>query len=151
MINEKLKEDIKTAMKQKLNTLQVLRSISAAIKQYEVDNRGVEITDVIVTAILKKMVKQRQDSITAYEKANRPDLLQIELFEKEIIETYLPEQVSEETIRNAIQELILENKITSIKELGQLMKLVKDKFANQNVNMSYVSKFAKDRLTINPL
>src|SRR5574343_492046 len=129
-IKDKLNNDIKTAMKQKASDLvKMLRNINAVIKQYEVDNRGVEITDAVIISLLNKMLKQRHESILAYQKGNRLDLAQIE--ESEIF---------------VIKNIIVDNNLTSMKDLGTLMKLSKEHFKNQNVDFSIVSTLGKELL-----
>lgn len=146
-IKDKLNNDIKTAMKQKTsNLVKMLRSINAVIKQYEVDNRGVEITDAIIISLLNKMVKQRQESIIAYQKGNRLDLSQIEESEIFVIKNYLPEEISKDDIQIVIKKIIVDNNLTSMKDLGTLMKLSKEHFKNQNVDFSIVSALGKELL-----
>src|SRR5574343_1366870 len=145
-IRERLNNDIKVAMKSKDASLQTLRNINAVIKQYEVDNRGVEITDAIIISLLNKMVKQRQESIIAYQKGNRLDLVKIEQSEIDIINQYLPKSVSESVIKDVVIKIISDNNLTSNKQLGVLMKLSKEQFLNQNVDFSIVSKLGKELL-----
>ena len=106
MIKEELQANIKTAMKAKEKQLLLtLRGLSAAVKQYEVDNRK-DAEEAIVIDIFKKEIKKRRDSIEFAEKNNRDDIAKKEQSEIEVIQAYLPEQYSEEKMQNLIKELI---------------------------------------------
>lgn len=104
----------------------VLSLILAAIKQVEVDTRK-ELTEADVIQILTKMVKQRQESINLYMQGGRYDLAEIETFEKKIIETFLPEQISEEEAAVLIAEAIREIGPTSPKDIGKVIGLLRTK------------------------
>ena len=124
--------------------LKVLRLITASIKQVEVDQR-IEVDDAAVLAILNKMVKQRRDSITQFTDGNREDLADIEAAEIEIIETYLPEQLSEEDLDEMIDEAIATTGAESIRDMGKVMGAVKSK-AEGRADMGAVGAKVKTRL-----
>jgi uncharacterized protein YqeY len=141
----KITDDVKSAMKAgEKDRLKVLRLITAAIKQVEVDERR-ELGDGDVLAILTKMVKQRRDSITQYTEGNRQDLADIEQAEIEIIETYLPEQLSEEEIAEIIDEAIASTGAEGMRDMGKVMGIVKSKVQGR-ADMGQVSGKVKARL-----
>ena len=105
-IKSRINEDVKAAMRSKdKERLGALRLIQAAFKQKEVDER-IELNDEQTLAILDKMAKQHRDSITQFEKANRNDLVEVEQKELDIIEEYLPAQLSEDEINTFIDDAI---------------------------------------------
>jgi hypothetical protein len=120
-LREQINDDIKTAMKEKNNALRdALRLLSSAMKQIEVDERK-ELTDEDVIKIIQKQVKQRNDAMTQYRDAGREDLYEKEASEAAIFETYLPKQLSDEELENALRSLITEIGATSIKDIGRIM------------------------------
>jgi uncharacterized protein YqeY len=141
----KLTDDMKAAMKSgDKHTLGVVRLIKAAIQQKEVDER-IELDDTAVVAVLDKMVKQRKDSISQYEAANREDLAQIEREEMVVIERYLPAKMGEAEIIAAIQAAVAETGATSPADIGKLMGALKPKVAGK-ADMGLVSKLVKQQL-----
>jgi uncharacterized protein YqeY len=121
-------DDVKTAMKAgDKDRLKVLRLITAAIKQVEVDQRIELDDDAAVLGILNKMVKQRRDSITQFEQGNRQDLVDIEKSEIEIIDTYLPEQLSDEELDQLVDDAIAATGAEGIRDMGKVMGMVKSK------------------------
>jgi uncharacterized protein YqeY len=122
----------------------VIRLINAAIKQREVDER-IELDDTAVIAVLDKMVKQRKDSVTQYEAANREDLASIERDEIVVIERYLPAKMDEAAISAAIAAAIAETGAASAADMGKLMGVLKPKLAGQ-ADMGLVSKLVKQAL-----
>lgn len=144
-MKQQLTEDMKAAMKAgEKHKLGVIRLINAAIKQKEVDER-IELDDAAVIAVLDKMVKQRKDSITQYDAANRDDLAQIERDELVVIEAYLPAKMGEAEIVAAIQAAIAETGATGPADMGKLMGALKPKLAGQ-ADMGLVSKLVKQQL-----
>ena len=144
-LKAQLTEDMKTAMKAgEKDRLAVIRLINAAIKQKEVDER-VEMTDPLVLAVLEKMVKQRKDSITQYEGAGREDLAAIERNELAVIETYLPEKMSEAEVQAAIDAARAETGATGPADMGKLMGALKPRLAG-NADMGLVSQLVKKSL-----
>ena len=144
-LKSQLTDDMKTAMKAgDKPRLGVIRLINAAIKQKEVDER-IEVDDAQVLAVLEKMVKQRRDSITQFDAANRQDLADIERAELVVIEAYLPAQLDEAAIQAAIDAAVAETGATGPADMGKLMGVLKPRLAGQ-ADMGAVSKLVKQRL-----
>ena len=144
-MKQQLTEDMKAAMKAgEKHKLGVIRLINAAIKQREVDER-IELDDTAVIAVLDKMVKQRKDSVTQYEAANREDLAAIERDEIVVIERYLPAKMGEAEIQAVITAAIAETGAASAADIGKLMGVLKPKLAGQ-ADMGLVSKLVKQAL-----
>ena len=144
-IKDQIQEDVKTAMKARdKDRLKVLRLISAAIKQVEIDDRT-ELDDPAVLTILNRMVKQRRDSITQFESGNRQDLADIEAAEIGIIETYLPEPLSDDDLEMLIDEAIARTGAESIRDMGKVMSHVKTMAAGR-ADMGIVGAKVKGRL-----
>ncbi|HFK2922718.1 GatB/YqeY domain-containing protein [Stenotrophomonas beteli] len=144
-MKQQLTEDMKAAMKAgEKHKLGVIRLINAAIKQREVDER-IELDDTAVIAVLDKMVKQRKDSVSQYEAAQREDLAEIERAEIVVIEAYLPAKMGEAEIMAAIQAAIAETGATGAADMGKLMGALKPRLAGQ-ADMGLVSKLVKQAL-----
>lgn len=144
-IKDKINSDLKDAMRAKdKKTLQTLRSITAAVKQIEVDER-IEVDDTRMLIILDKLSKQRKESISQFESAGRDDLVETERFELGIIERYLPEPLSEEAINQHIDEAIKEVGAEKMSDMGKVMALLKPKLQGR-ADMSQVSGIIKARL-----
>jgi len=144
-LKQQLTDDMKTAMKAgEKARLGVIRLINAAIKQREVDTRAA-LDDAAVIAVLEKMRKQRQDSITQYEAAQRDDLAAIERAELTIIDAYLPAKLGEAELLAAIQAAIAETGATSPADMGKLMGLLKSRLAGQ-ADMGQLSQLVKQQL-----
>ena len=140
-------EDIKTAMKAgEKDRLKVLRLISAAIKQVEVDERT-ELDDPAVLGILNRMVKQRRDSITQYTDGNRKDLADIEAAEIVIIEEYLPTPLSDDELEEMIDEAIAQTGAETIRDMGKVMGHIKATAAGR-ADMGIVGSKVKARLNV---
>lgn len=125
-VKAQILNDIKAAMKAG-NSFErdTLRMINSAFKQIEVDER-VELDDARIFTILQSEIKRRNESATQYKSGGRDDLAQKELGEIEIISRYLPKQLSDDELNAKISELIAQNSLNGIKDLGLLMKLAKD-------------------------
>ncbi|MET4731045.1 uncharacterized protein YqeY [Lysobacter enzymogenes] len=144
-LKQRLTEDMKAAMKSgDKHSLGVIRLINAAIKQKEVDER-IELDDTAVIAVLDKMVKQRRDSVTQFEAAQRDDLAQIEREEVVVIERYLPAKMGEAEILDVLEATIAEVGATGPADLGKLMGPLKAKLGGK-ADMGQVSALAKKRL-----
>ena len=144
-LKQRLTDDMKAAMKSgDKASLGVIRLINAAIKQREVDER-IELDDAAVIAVLDKMVKQRRDSVTQYEAADRADLAEIERAEIGVIERYLPAKLGEAEIQAAIAAAIAETGAAGPADIGKLMGALKPKLAGQ-ADMGLVSKLVKQAL-----
>lgn len=144
-LKQQLTDDMKTAMRGgEKDRLGVIRLILAAIKQREVDER-IELDDVQTLAVLEKMVKQRKDSITQFEAANRQDLADIERAEMVVIDTYLPSKLGDEEIDALITAAITETGASSARDMGKVVAAVKEKAAGR-ADMGVVSGRIKARL-----
>lgn len=130
-ITQDIKDAMKAGDKARLSTL---RLITAAIKDREIGVGGsapAEVADQDVIAILQKMVKQRRDSIAAYDKAGRADLVAQEQAEIAVLEHYLPQQMDEAAIKEAVSALIAELGAEGPKDMGRVMGALKERFAGQ--------------------
>ena len=126
-----IKDDIKTAMKAKdVQKRDALRLLDSALKQVEVDERK-ELTDEDVMAIIAKQIKQRNDAATQYRDAGRDDLLEKELAEIAVFEAYLPAQLSDDELAEALKAIIAETGAESMKDMGKVMGAAKAKIGNQ--------------------
>tara|TARA_B100001057_G_scaffold423044_1_gene444937 strand:+ start:18111 stop:18557 length:447 start_codon:yes stop_codon:yes gene_type:complete len=138
--------DMKSAIKAgDKNQLRVVRLILAGIKQIEVDTRK-EIDDSIILSLLSKMIKQRRDSVEQFTKGNRQDLVSIELTEIEILNNYLPEQLSEKELENIVNVVIQDLGASDIRDMGKVMAKMKIKVSGR-ADMSIVSTLIKEKLT----
>jgi uncharacterized protein len=127
-LKTRITEDMKAAMRAgDKPRLAAIRLILAAIKQVEVDTRS-ELNDADILAVLDKMLKQRRESISQYERAHREDLAQIEREEVQIIQAYMPEPLSEADIDALIQAALAETGASSIKDMGQVMGVLRPSF-----------------------
>ena len=149
-LKEQIGEDIKTAMKAKDKLrLQTVRSIKKAILEKEVELRPKgqeELTPEQEIELLAQQAKQRRDSIEQYQNAGREDLVEKETQELAIIETYLPEQVSDEELEAIIDEIIADSGAASLKDLGKVMgpamKQLKGKADGKKIQALVKSKLA---------
>ena len=142
MSKARIQDDLKQAMKARdKQRTDALRLITAAIKQIEVDER-VEVDDERLVQILTKMAKQRKESITQYQKANREDLIAQEQFELDIIATYLPEPLSEEEINAHIEQAIASSGAETLRDMGKVMGQLKGKLQGR-ADMALVSSLIK--------
>ncbi|WP_395024189.1 GatB/YqeY domain-containing protein [Comamonas odontotermitis] len=145
-LKAQITEDMKTAMRAKdQERLGTIRLLQAAMKQKEVDER-VELDDAMVIAIVDKMIKQRKDSIAAFETANRQDLADKEKAEIEVIQAYLPERMSAEEVTAAVQAIVAEVGASGPGDMGKVMGAVKAKLAGK-ADMGVVSAAVKAALS----
>lgn len=145
-IKERLNNDIKDAMRAKdKNLLTTLRLITAAVKQIEVDER-IEVSEERMLAILDKMTKQRKESISQYEKANRDDLVAQEQFELDIIAKYLPEPLSAAEIEQMVNVAIAATGAEKMADMGKVMGQLKAKLQGR-ADMTQVSSLIKAKLS----
>ena len=121
-----------------------LRLVTSEIKRFEVDNRK-DPSDEDIIAILKRMAKQRKDSIQQYKDGGRPDLEEIEQKELDLLATYLPQALSGDALKTAISEIISENEFSGMQDMGNVMKELKTK--HPNAEMSEASSFVKELLS----
>ena len=139
-------DDMKSAMRSKDSArLGTIRLLLAAIKQKEVDER-IELVDVDIVSIIDKMLKQRRDSISAFSKADRKDLVEKEEFELKVLQDYMPQQLTEQEVEEAIIDAIESAGANSMKDMGVIMNILKPKLAGKT-NMADVSKKIKTKLT----
>lgn len=144
-LKQRLTDDMKAAMKAgEKERLGTIRLVNAAIKQKEVDER-IEVDDSLVLAILEKMMKQRKDSVSQFEAANREDLAAIERAEMAIIEHYLPAKLGEAEILAVIDAVIADTGASGPADMGKVMGAIKPRLAGQ-ADMGEVSKLIKQRL-----
>ena len=145
-LKAQITDDMKSAMKAgEKDRLKVVRLILAAIKQVEVDTRT-ELDDPAVLSVLDKMVKQRRDSVEQFEKGGRDDLAAIEKAEIDVLETYLPEQLTEEELDAMIEEAISASGAESIRDMGKVMGSIKSQAAGR-ADMGAVGAKVKARLS----
>ena len=145
-LKAQITEDMKTAMRAKDSArLGTIRLLQAAMKQKEVDER-VELDDAAVVAIVDKLIKQRKDSISAYEGASRQDLADVEKAEIEVLKVYLPERMSEAEITAAVQAIVADTGAAGPGDMGKVMGAVKAKLAGK-ADMGLVSAAVKAALT----
>ncbi len=141
----KITEDMKEAMRAKdVVRLGTIRLLQSAIKQREVDER-IELTDQDVMAVIEKMLKQRRDSIEAYESAQRQDLANVEKAEVVILQSYLPQALSDAEVSAILDAAIKAANATSIKEMGQVMAIVKPQVVGR-ADMGKLSTLIKQKL-----
>jgi hypothetical protein len=137
---------MKAAMRAKdAARLSAVRLVLAAIKQREVDERK-ELSDADVVAVIEKMIKQRRESIAQFEQASRKDLADAEKFELEVLSAYLPKQMSDSEIAQAVDAAVSEAKPAGIKEMGKVMALLKQRLAGK-ADMGKVSNLVKSKLS----
>jgi|TARA_B110000881_G_scaffold211262_1_gene219537 uncharacterized protein YqeY len=137
---------MKSAMRSKDSArLGTIRLLLAAIKQKEVDER-IELVDVDIVSIIDKMLKQRRDSIEAFNKADRKDLVEKEEFELKVLQDYMPQQLTEQEVEKVIIDAIESAGANSMKDMGAIMNILKPKLAGKT-NMADVSQKIKTKLT----
>ena len=144
-LKERITEDMKAAMRAKdTPRLSTVRMLLAAMKQREVDERIV-LDDAAVLAIVEKMIKQRRESIAQFEAASRNDLADNEKFELSVLSAYLPAQMSEAEIADAIAAAVAESGAAGAKDMGKVMALLKPRLAGK-ADMGKVSAQVKATL-----
>jgi len=144
-LKNQIQDDVKTTMRARdQRRLLVMRLITAAIKQIEVDKR-IELDDQAVLAVLDKMVKQRRDSLEQYQKAGREDLADQEKYELELISRYLPEALSEDEVRELISQAVKLTGASSIRDMGAVMNTLRPQVQGR-ADMKAVSSAVKAQL-----
>ena len=144
-LKDQINSELKEAMIQKDVFLRdTLRLIMAEVKRFEVDNRQ-EPTDEDIFTILKKMAKQRKDSIQQYSEGGRPDLEEIEKNELEVLEKYLPQALAGDALKEVIQTIISENSFSGMQDMGNVMKELRSR--HPNAEMSEASSLVKELLS----
>ena len=145
-LKDQITEDMKTAMRARdSERLGTIRLLLAAIKQKEVDERIV-VDDVAVVAIVDKLIKQRKDSIEAFQKAERKDLADKEAAEQLVLQAYLPARLSVEEVTAAVKAIVADLGASGPGDMGKVMGAVKAKLAGK-ADMGQVSAAVKAALT----
>jgi uncharacterized protein YqeY len=148
-LKQQIEDKLNSALKAKdKNSYPTLRLIISAIKDAEIASRTKdqkEIGDSDITAILKKMIKQRNESCAVYKKAGRSELLENEKKEMDIISAFLPKQLSDEEVKRICQETVKSVGATSMKDMGKIMGALKSKHAD-TIDFSKVSPILKELL-----
>ncbi|OGV50080.1 MAG: glutamyl-tRNA amidotransferase [Legionellales bacterium RIFCSPHIGHO2_12_FULL_42_9] len=146
-LKEQISSDLKDAMRARdKQTLEALRLVMAAIKQVEVDER-IELDDSRIIAILDKLSKQRNESISQFKKANREDLVLQEEFELNLISKYLPEPLSEKEILEHIEAAIAATGASEMRDMGKVMAYLKGPLQGR-ADMSLISAKIKEKLNV---
>jgi len=144
-LKDRINEDMKAAMRaREQERLGALRLLLAAIKQREIDER-VTLEDLQLVSVIDKMIKQRKDSISQYEKASRQDLADKEKYEISVLEAYLPQQMSQAEIDAAVAEAIASTGAKGAADMGKVMAVLKPKLAGR-ADMGKVSGLVKSKL-----
>jgi uncharacterized protein len=150
LLRTQFTESLKTAMKAKdVRTTATLRLILAALKDRDIAARtkgnGGEIDDAAILVMLQSMIKQRRESITLYEQGGRLELAEQEREEIEVIERFMPAQMDEDAIAEAVKAVIDELGAASLKDMGRAMGALKERFSGE-MDFSKASALVKDRL-----
>ena len=139
---DQIKNELKQAMFDKdVFKRDTLRLVTSEVKRFEVDNRK-DPTDDDVISIIKRMAKQRKDSIQQYKDGGRPDLEKIESDELNLIQKFLPESLSGDALQDALEKIISDNSFNSMKDMGNIMKELKSR--HPNAEMSEASSIIKN-------
>ena len=142
---QEMKDAMKAGDKRKLSTV---RLIQAALKDKDIEARGAgkgQASDEDILALLQKMIKQRQESIGIYEQAGRTELAQQEREEAEIIAAFLPKQMDEAEVRQAIQAAMAETGVASLKDMGKVISVLRGKYAGR-MDFGKASALVKEML-----
>jgi uncharacterized protein YqeY len=144
-LKDRITEDMKAAMRAKdMERLGTIRMITAAIKQREVDER-ITLDDAQVLSVIEKMIKTRKESLAQFKTGGREDLVEKEQKEIDLLQAYLPEQLSEAELDALIDQSIAETGAASIKDMGKVMALLKQK-AQGRADMATVGSKLKAKL-----
>ena len=150
-LREKINEQFNTALKSKNKTsVSTFRLILAAIKERDIANRTggkkEEVKDLEIIKVLRKMKKQRQESVDLYKKGGRQELLEVEEAEIKIIDTFLPKQLNEEETKKVCKETIESLGVSSIKDVGKIMGYLKQKYSD-SIDFAKVNTIVKGLLS----
>lgn len=148
-----IRDDIKTALVVAMKARDTAATGAIRLIQSAIKNRDIELRtastqpddDLLITEVLQKMIKQRRESIEMFEKGGRPELAANEAAEVAVIERFLPQQMTENETRMAIDVIATELAVTSVKDMGRVMAALKDRHAGQ-LDMSKASGLVKERL-----
>ena len=135
MLTDKIAGDLKTAMLARdVTRMTTLRMLKSAIEYYKIEKKQEHITDADIAGVIKKQIKQRQDSIEGFEKGGRLDLAAKEKDELVILKTYLPEELSQAQLEEIITAVIAETGAKTKAEMGKVMKAIQSKTAGRADN-----------------
>ena len=144
-LKQRIIDEVKQAMRAgDKSRLKILRMVTAAIKQREIDER-IELDDAQVLAVVEKMIKQRRESAEQYRAGDRPELAEVEEAEIVILQEYLPEPLSDEELSRVIDEAIAEAGASSMADMGKVMGLIKGRVQGR-ADMGKVSGQVRGRL-----
>ncbi len=144
-LKDRIQDDMKAAMRaRQAERLSTIRMLMAAMKQREVDER-IELDDAAIVGIVDKLIKQRKDSIAAFQQAGRTDLVDKESAEVKVLEAYLPQRLGAEEIAAAVQALVAELGASGPGDMGRVMQAAKARLAGQ-AEMALVSAAVKQAL-----
>jgi uncharacterized protein YqeY len=145
-LKEQIPEDLKNALRNKKTLeLSVLRMLQAALKNKEIDNKKETLTDEVVISVVGAEIKKRRDAVREFEKVNRPDAADQEKAEIEILMKYMPQQMSEDEIRDVVKSAVEETRAESMKDIGKVMKALMPKVKGK-ADGSIVNKIVKEML-----
>ena len=149
-LKDKIETNYKNSLKSKDKAaISTYRLILSSIKDIDIINRSgpnkKETDDEDIKKLLKKMIKQRVESIDIYKKNNRPDLLEVELKENAILSSFLPKQLSEEETKNICNEVVKKLNATSIKDMGKVMGALKKEYSD-SLDFSKAGSYLKESL-----
>jgi uncharacterized protein YqeY len=135
MLMDKIAADMKDAMRAKeAARLSTLRLLKSAVEYHKIEKKQEKLTDAEVTAVIKKQIKQRQDSIEGFEKGRRADLVEKEKAELAVLKAYLPEELSQAQVEEVVKATIAELGATTKTDMGKVMKAVQAKLAGRADN-----------------
>ena len=144
-LKSKITDDMKAAMKAKeAQRLSAVRLLLAAIKQREVDERK-ELSDAEIVSVIEKMIKQRRDSISQFQAANRQDLVDVETFELNLLSGYLPKQLTDAEIAQEVSAAVAQTGAKGVADMGKVMGVLKGKLAGR-ADLGKVSALVKSTL-----
>jgi uncharacterized protein YqeY len=144
-LKSRITEDMKAAMKAKESQrLSAIRLLLAAIKQREVDDRK-DLSDGEIASVIEKMIKQRRDSITQFQAANRKDLVDLETFELNLLSGYLPKQMTDAEIATEVSDAIAQAGAKGVSDMGKVMGVLKSKLTGR-ADLGKVSALVKAKL-----
>jgi uncharacterized protein YqeY len=145
-LKERINEDMKSALRAKeTERLSAVRLLLAAVKQREVDERR-ELSDADIVTVIDKMIKQRRDSISQYERAKRQDLVQAEQYELSVLQAYMPQALSDAEVEAAVAAAVRSTGAAAVADIGKVMAVLKPQLAGR-ADMGRVSALVKARLT----
>ena len=144
-LKSRITDDMKAAMRAKeAQRLSAIRLLLAAIKQREVDERK-DLSDGEIAAVIEKMIKQRRDSISQFQAANRKDLVDVETFELNLLSGYLPKQMTDAEIAEEVSAAIAQTGAQGAADMGKVMGMLKSKLAGR-ADLGKVSAMVKAKL-----